>query len=437
MNISISDPKGERNLVLSVLAAALLLRLGYAFLAQAVPPVTDMVLYDSARLAFLNNAPYTADWPPLYPLFLAAVTRLFGEGYFILYAAQAVLSTLTCLLIYLASREAFDKRAGLAALLVSAAYIDSVWYSAVLMAETLGLLLLTGAVYLLLKREGRLLAGLVFGLACLTKGVYLITLPAVFAWEAARHGLKKGAVNSLKFGAVSLLLILPWTIRNYRAHKAFVLLEPHIGMSMFLGHNPSATGGCDYYFSAYDYGKFFEDPALTVTQKDKIARDYAIKYILENPGRELQLFLLKLSKYWSFRTHFDMNNFPYPLRKWLFLGSLATNMLLFPALVFGIAFSAGNRKALLFIFITAAYTLAFTGPFSAFGRMRFPLVPFIIALAAHGALLLPGLLARIKAGETAGIRGPLAAGAIASLLLFANFAYQVLTRLGDVAGRFN
>ena len=117
--------------------------------------------------------------------------------------------------------------------------------------------------------------------------------------------------------------------------------------------------------------------------------------------------------------------------------SLLQHMLLFPLCVVGMVFSFRDRGAFGFSMIVAVLAGVFITIFSANTRMRLPLVPAMLALAAHGAMLLPGLIARVRAGDTAGIRGKLAAAASAAALLFANFIYQVLSRYGDVAGRFN
>jgi len=112
-------------------------------------------------------------------------------------------------------------------------------------------------------------------------------------------------------------------------------------------------------------------------------------------------------------------------------------MILFPLCALGMVFSFQDRGAFGFSMIVAILAGVFITVFSASVRMRIPLVPAMITLAAHGAALLPGLAARLKAGDTAGIKGKLSAAAAAIIFLYANFAYQAITRFGDVAGRFN
>ncbi|MBI4801356.1 MAG: glycosyltransferase family 39 protein [Elusimicrobia bacterium] len=428
--------KRERNYVFLLLFAGLVIRIFYVWLAGGVLPWTDMQRYDEARLAILHGQKYAADWPPLYPLFLAAVSFLFGESHLPLYIAQAVLSALTCLFIYLIADRTFGKTAGLLSLVISCFYVDMVWYPAVLLAETLGLLLLCAVVYLLLDRRSPVLAGILFGLTCLTKGVYLITFPGLLLWLMLRPGKKEAAAAVLKFTAFTFLTIAPWTVRNYYEYKGFVLLAPQDGPSIFLGHNPSATGGADFFFVNKDYGKWFTDDSISVVEKGRIAKKMALEYALSHPLREAQLFFLKLSKYWSLRTHFDINNGPYPLKTPFFFLSIITHIFLFPACFLGAVFSLKDKNAFISTIIISVNTLAFTTLFFASGRMRYQLAPFIIILASYGLRILPEIAGKLRGPAAGGISKKLAAAAALTFLLYANFIYQVIEKHKDIANRF-
>lgn len=428
--------KHENRCLFIILAAGLAVRLGYAWLASGVAPWSDMADYDGARLALLGHGEYLVDWPPVYPFLLAAVTFVFGEGYLPLYAAQSVLSTLTCLVLYFTAKRTFNRTAGVIALLISCFYVDMVWYSSVLLAETLGVLLLCLVVYLLLLKKSPAFAGALFGLTCLVKGVYLITFPALLLWLFLLHDRRAAAAAAAKFFVFTFLVISPWTVRNYHKYGGFILITSQDGMSVYLGHNPSATGGADFTFVEKDYGSFYTDDSLSLLQKNRVAFKAGLDYALSHPAREVELFFLKLSKYWSLRTHFDPNNGPFPLKKAMFFLSIATHALLLPACFLGALFSLKNRGAAisgLAIFINA---LVFTTLFFASGRMRFQLVPFMIVLASYGFYLLPELVSRFRKSELAEVSGRLAAAAAITLLLYLNFFLQVAEKHKDIARRF-
>jgi len=428
--------KKETKTVLLLLAAGLLARALYAWAATAVPPWNDLAIYDQGRLEILNLGSYSLDYPPVYSFFLAVVSFIFGGGHLTLYLAQAVVSTATCYLLYLIARKTFGKSAGLLTLVVSCLYIDMVWYTGVLMAETFGIFLLTLVVYLVLTKKHPAITGIAFGLTCLTKGVYLISLPALLLWLFLNTERKSAARAVITFTACMFLAIAPWTIRNYGVHKGFVLITAHEGGSIFMGHNPYAKGGADFDFLPTDYGSFERDPSLTTKQKTVIARNLAFDFIRNNPGREVELFFLKLSKYWSLRTHFDMNNGPYPLRKTFFFLSILTHMVLFPAMILGAFFSRKDKTALVSHFVIGLNTLIFITIFFATGRMRFQLVPFILLLSGYGLSLLPGIIAGLKGPDAAALRKRLTAPAVITVLLYINFIYQILEKHAVIAARF-
>lgn len=428
--------KTEEGLVAALLLAALALRVTYAAFNH-VPPWNDMGEWDLARLAIVRGQPYTFNWTPLYPALLAAVTKLFGESYFILNCANSLLVTLSCLFTYLAAKEMFGRKTALLALALYAVYADSVWYSSLLLAENLGVFMLAFLTWRFTKGGRAWIDGVIFGLTCLTKGLFLALLPGFLAWihmrERQSGWLKKAAV----FTGMTLLTLLPWSVRNTLVHKAPVLLEPHWASAMFIGHNPYATGGCDYLFVGTEYGKFFTDPSIGIVEMNRLFVRKSLEFMRDNPLRELKLTVLRASKHLTFATSFTFYSAPYPAKKFMFALSLLQNMVLFPLCALGMAFSFRDRNAFGLSMIIVILAGAFITIFSANTRMRMPLVPAMMTLAAHGAMLLPGLLARLRARDTGDIAGRLAAAAAAAALLYINFAYQLITRWGNVSGRFN
>lgn len=428
--------KRERLALWGMLAFGFALRAAY-IISSKVPLFSDMLEWDKARLAIVHSLPYSANWTPLYPAALALVTFIFGDNYVVLNLANAVFSTVTCWYIFLSAREVFGKKTAYLALLLSAVYVDMIWYCSVMLAETLGMMLLTILAYRIIKDKNSAVNGLVFGLTCMTKGLFLLCLPGLlfWIWYKNRPGawLKKAAL----FSVFAFLAILPWSIRNMGVYKKPVMLEPHWAMAIFDGHNPYSTGSCDYLFLGTEYGKFYNDPSLSIVEINRICLEKSIDFALHNPLKEIQLTLLKTSKHLAFTTSFVLYRADFPVKKLMFSASVLQNMLLFPLCVLGMVFSFRDRKAFGFSILILSFVGIFITLFSAEVRKRMPFVPFMLILAAHGALLLPGLIERLRARDTKGIAGKLAVSAAVCALLYINFAYQLVTRWKDVAGRFN
>lgn len=430
-----NEEKRDRLILWGGAALAFALRAAYA-LAVDIPPYNDPLQWDAARLSILKGLPYTAAWPPIYPAFLALVTKLFGEGYNVLYVGNAFLCTLTSLVIYFCAKEVFGARTARIALLLSAVYVDLIWYCGVLMAENPAVLLFTLTVYSVVKNRHPAVSGVLLGLACMAKGLVILSAPALVFWLYYKYKNERWLKKSVLAGAFTLLTLLPWSIRNLVFYKDVVVLEPTLGCTIFDGHNPYATGGVDYLFIGTEYGRFYTDPALSTTEKDKICMRKAIEFIKNNPLREIPLTLRKFSKQLTFATSFVGYRADYPARKAMFVLALLQNLVLFPLCILGVAFSIRDRNVAGFVAIIAIFVGVFSTLFTAEVRKRMPFVPLLLILAAHGAALLPGIIERVRKGETGELRRRLVVSAILSSLLFLNLVFQVSTRYRDVLERF-
>ncbi|MBU2574020.1 MAG: glycosyltransferase family 39 protein [Elusimicrobia bacterium] len=418
------------------------LRAAYV-LSVKILPWSDMAHWDEARLSILHGLPYTAGWTPLYPALLALLTKLFGESYVILNMANAFFSALTCLYIYLCAKEVFGRKTACISLLISAVYIDMIWYCGVMLAETFGIFLLTVLVYNIIKNRSPIVNGIIFGLTCMTKGSFIICLPGFLFWIYYKHKAEGWLKKAALFSVFTFLVLLPWCARNFTSHKTSVflkttvLIEPTWAETIFTGHNPYATGGPDFYFLDHEYGKFYTDPSLTPVEKNRIFLTRSLEFALGNPLRELQLTLLKISKHLTFATSFVFYRVDYPARKMMFALSLLENMVIFPLCILGLVFSFRDKNAIGFAAIITVFIGLFVTLFCAETRKRMVFVPSMLILASYGATLLPGIIAGIKKRETEKIRGRLMTAGVLSCLLFLNFFYQIATRYRDVLQRFH
>ncbi len=438
----LNEDKRTSNMALwGILIFGFALRAAYV-LSVRVLPWSDMALWDEYRLSILHGLPYPVGWTPLYPALLALLTKLFGESYLIFNMANAFFSALTCLYIYLCAKEVFGRKTAYISLLISAVYIDMIWYCGVMLAETFTIFLLTVLVYNIIKNGSPIVSGIIFGLTCLTKGSFLICLPALLFWIHYKYKPEGWFKKAALFSVFAFLVILPWSIRNVTGIKTTlflkttILIEPTWAETIFAGHNPYATGGPDFYFLKHEYSKFYTDPSLSPVERNRIFLKKALEFALANPLREFQLTLLKISKHLTFATSFVLYRADYPARKVMYVLSLLENMVIFPLCILGFVFSFRDKNAIGFAAIITVFIGLFVTLFCAEVRKRMPFVPYMLILASYGATLLPGIIAGIKKRETGEMRGRLMIAAVLSSLLFLNFFYQVATRYRDVLQRF-
>jgi 4-amino-4-deoxy-L-arabinose transferase-like glycosyltransferase len=235
-----------RRLALLTLAA-LVVRLAFVRLEPATHLVGDERTWTdwalnlcSPRVHYSPLRIHLIFYPPVYPYFLAVLYGLTGTLETARWV-QAALGTLLVPAVGLAGARAFSPRAGLWAAAVAAFYPEIVWFSVHFWSETLFMVLLWWGIERLLAADtsegpGRAVAaGVLWGMAILTRETVLYFVPVAALWLATRPG--RGArVRGAAFLAVSLLVVAPWTYRNWLAFDAFVPVSTAGGQNLFQGN---------------------------------------------------------------------------------------------------------------------------------------------------------------------------------------------------------
>ena len=247
---------------------------------------------------------------PLYPLFVAAHLRLFGETPTPVFASQMVLSLLNVVLVYALARclvPANRQAATLAAVLM-ALYFPFAVYPQALLSETLFIALLLGAFLALAyavaiddrrpltarllagKRGGQVrwlvLAGGLMGLATLTRSITLAFLPVVALWLLAQIFPHRGSegIESAKFSKTSVfsvslwfnpivfllaatLVIAPWTWYNSRLYGGLVVIDTSGAFNLMLGGRTAYDGNARLDAPSRNFGLALLDTKLDASQR--------------------------------------------------------------------------------------------------------------------------------------------------------------------------
>lgn len=261
-----------------------------------------------------SNFPFgfTNARPPLYPLFIAIIYLFSNQSIFAVKLAQAILSTIICIILFFIAENLFkDRRISFWAALVCAIYPPLISINASLVSETLFAFLLALAIVFLLRGydrpnlKNKFLSGLFLGLAALTKTAILAFVPFLILWLIL---FSSGNILS-RFKSVvvvmlfMILTIVPWTIRNYIVFREFI---------------PISTGGSTtfYVYSSEDTLAKIFDPIifsssvplsdaqkkemslLSEPQRDKYLCRLAWKFALSHPKDFLKIRLISLGQFW-------------------------------------------------------------------------------------------------------------------------------------------
>jgi len=173
---------------------------------------------------------------------------IFGEAPLAGILLQVVLSALTCGLIMRAGQLACGNRAGLIAGLLAAVYGPFIFFTEILLTETLHLVLVLAALVLFLERRKKEAAtgwfgrGLIFGLAAVTRTYFLLTSLLLAVWIAVEGRSRAAFVRAALFLAgVAIIAAIP-TIHNAVFGDDLVLVNSSGGINFFMGNHEGANG---------------------------------------------------------------------------------------------------------------------------------------------------------------------------------------------------
>jgi 4-amino-4-deoxy-L-arabinose transferase-like glycosyltransferase len=188
---------------------------------------------------------------PGYPAFLAIAG---GGGTptasvpALLKVTQSVVGGLGVVLVGLLAWRLAGPRAARLAALVAAAYPPLVWIAASALSEAIFWPLGLGVAWLF-DRAAREPRGLASGVACgVLGGVAVLIRPAMilfFPLAAAWLLLRRRPALVAALAAGSLLVVTPWTARNYHHYGRFVLVASEGGVTFWTGNNALARGEGD------------------------------------------------------------------------------------------------------------------------------------------------------------------------------------------------
>jgi len=370
----------SRLTLIAILVTAFALRV----LAAAIVPDQSVLLGDAVAYREVGKSLWATGqmnalyFMPLYP----ALVAVFGPGWPQL-LIDIALSTVLVWLIYELTDAIFaSKRAAILAAAVAAVYPYFIFYSIVGLTETLFMVLLLAA-YLCWYRNAYIAASVFSVLGILTRPVLDPLAPLLLLYFAiAIRGLSiKAAAKYLAiYVGIYCVLMAPWWLHNYKAYQTFVRLNLGSGVALLSGNSPSnQTGGIDNNLEATmaPFGEI-ADPVA----RDKAMQRAALNYIKEDPGRFLIQAAKRFQRFWS--PWPQTEEYSRPLYKLISFCSFIPVLLL--ALVFVVLYGRTYflRIAPLLLFIVYLSSLHLVFPASL--RYRLPVEPFLIILAAAGAV---------------------------------------------------
>ncbi|MEA3402546.1 MAG: glycosyltransferase family 39 protein [Armatimonadota bacterium] len=253
------------------------------------------------KLATDGTYPARPFRPPGYPAFLAGLHLLGLDSYDSVRVFQALVGALAVVVAALVATRILTETAGVAAGVVMATYPLWVYAGATAYPQTLVACLLYLMILLLLVAKRRvstslgLALGIAGGVTALMVPVYAAVVPVGLAWlyvVAARQG----ASGFWRFVAVCVLGIIvvvgPWTARNYLASGEFIPVSTNGAVNFWLGNNKWATVNTKSHLHPFEiYGDELSE--LSPRQQERFMIEAGLEHIASDPIGAMRFGLAK------------------------------------------------------------------------------------------------------------------------------------------------
>ena len=320
---------------------------------------------------------------PGYITFLASVFAVAGrDNLTAVRLVQSLLGSVQVILLFFLAWSVFRKEAvACLSALFLAVYPYSVFQTSELLSESFNsflLILFFTLLYSTLQQPRKFLfsafSGIAFALTILTKSTIIVILPFIFAFFY---------FNRLKyrlfifFCAAAALVILPWTIHNYRTYNKFVLVSLS-GGTIFQHNNPMTLTlereTRQLKEVNWNTPEFLEIAKLPPVEADKEYHRRAWQFMRSNPGTLLTLMKMRFVHFWRL--------YPITHSRVQKLAAMLTSGICIPLALLSLFLAAGYWKKTFLIWATIFSHNLIYMVFTCTLRYRTPLDPFFLIFAS-------------------------------------------------------
>ncbi len=431
----------------AVFGMALALRALYAYQLRDSLLFTEL-FGDGQQYDAWARAIAAGDWigreafyqAPLYPYFLGVLYTLGEHNLLLVRAVQALLGSLSCVLLVYAGTKLISRRAGLCAGLLLAIHPPAIFFDGLIQKSSLDLFLTTTVLALiaafLARQRVVLLVALGVALAALTlnrenaRAVYLVVVPWLLLYFRGTTMLRRSAWAAV-FLIASASVLLPVAWRNYRIGGEFFLSTSQLGPNLFIGNHPGANGlyaplvagRGDARAERADAVRLAEEASgrsLTPSEVSAYWTNQALAFVAHQPLAWLRQMAWKTFLTFHAIELADSESIDvFASQSWILRGlrSCFGFGSLVPLAVLGVWVTRRDWRRLAILYGLILGFAASVALFFVFARYRFPMVPLLAVFAGAGLAATPAIVRALRErdGRRAWLPG-LVLAAIALLL---------------------
>ena len=297
-----------------IVAVAVILRLGFLWLFGHTLNLQTSG-YDVYATNLIAGHGYTrfadlhpdSDFPPLYSFFLAVVYLTLGRTAIAVALVQIIFDVITLLAICAIGERIGGKWVGLLAAAFTGLYPYLLFQNLTVNDTALFLALLAGAVWAVYQAHDKVswrwaaVAGLLLGVAALTKSLVVLLIPPFVLWWWRTAGRTQGWRIGIAFAAAFIILPSGWMLRNAQVQHTLVFISTNDGSNLYQGNNPLAADlllqGYDVQWTPYQLPRV--PSGLSEVQEASWYRAQAIDYLRDHIADVPKLIVAKFIALWS------------------------------------------------------------------------------------------------------------------------------------------
>jgi len=260
---------------------------------------------------------------PLYIYILGLIYYIVGPSLLFARIFGHIVGLISVYFTFRIGRTIFNRPAGLMAALLHALYPIAVFFESELLVDNLFTMLFELSILLIIyavrKRQNKyyIMAGIIIGLAAITRPLILGLLPVYIIWIfIGERSFRFALLKNLLLLLIAFAVILPVSIRNKLVGDDFVLVSSSGGINFYIGNNPSADGltasmprPLGHNWEINDITRIAEDETghqLKPSEVSSFWLDKALDWIKSNNSDFIRLYLKKI--YYCFNNYEISNN---------------------------------------------------------------------------------------------------------------------------------
>ncbi len=349
--------------------------------------------YEGNGFRFTDAEMSTVSRGPIYPLMIAALCWVF-RGYSVLsiQVLQAFILGGSVLFVFFVTRQLSTLAVARWAAFFIAFNPIFMWYSARIWTETLLTIMILFVAYRLVRFFNiptfwrALFLGMVVGITSLIRSGVILFIPFLIIICLSRFKWKEAKYLFVSFLCV-IIIILPWSVRNYRVTKEFIPVQTTAASNFIVG-KAIAQDFTKYPLSfsqsmeraTSEIGDTLDNADISPLDAEEAVgeaylRNMIIREVWNNPKILFQKISAQVFTFWYLAES--------PLKSILIL---IVQLPIILSAIAGIIFM-GRRKQKLFPLLSIiVYWWGIAVCFIAHARIAVPIVPLVIILAVIGLL---------------------------------------------------